>query len=315
MFKRIVTIILCVVLGAGILVAYNNYRSAETQKADELHEIYSQLTPIEEKIKKLTAQRAELTKMLGEQNDTVFTAQLVFTECPTELYDEVYPLMKDAGLTGIIALNESEFFRFAGRINYTMYADMVKNGWMPCISWDGVTDIAEFIGIVNHNIEVFGFEAANVVYFPENSYLDEYAHILSENGIIAAICEGEAETQLTDEGLWIIGAEPISYTDIQNQLSGAIEAGGNKAYTVSFTGNNAYNKKGFTAFVNILSALVEEESMSVADVQTAFEVQQEMIMANEAAVKALEQEIAKVDNELADSRKQLEDIYSLWNGR
>lgn len=319
-FKKILAILLCIVLAGGIYYAYKTYNASEEQKAYELRQISAQIPPLEEKITELTARRAEISDKLENQVVSNLTAEFLFTECPVELYTEAFGAMQDADLTGIIALSNNEFFKLGGKINYSMYIEMINNGWSACIAWDGESDLSAYITQIQNNLSVYAISPLTAVYFPDGTYSEEYDDVLIEQGITVVIHHGETGLPIApvgaEEGLWHIGAEFGSYNGIVSNIEDAVVAGGNRVYTVSFSGyDDKFNQSNFRNMLKQLKVYLENGYMRVVDLDTAYTIQRDATIKYEDTFPALEAELAQVEEELAQTKAELEAVYAKWNNR
>lgn len=319
-FKKIIAIILCIVLGGGIYYAYKTYTASEAQKAAQLRQISAQIPPLEEKINELTAQRDEVSDKLESQIETSLTTEFLFLECPTTLYTEAFQAMKEADLSGIIGLSYTEFFKNAGKINYSMYTEMMNNGWSSCIVWDGETDLSVYITQIQNNLSIHGIAPLTAVYFPDKTYSTEYDPVLEELGITVVIHHGEEELPISpvgaDEGLWHIGSEFGTYNNVVGGADDNVKAGGNRVYTVSFSGfDDKFNLANFRNMLKQLKVYFENGTMRVVDLESAYTIQRDATVKYENTIPTLEKQLAEIEEELAQTRAELEEVYAKWNNR
>ena len=118
--KRVIALILVVLLlGAGAFYL----RQVEHNDRDNMRDLYSEVEPMQRQREALAAERDGLELDYALQMRDVGTIQLLIEEADESVYTEIYPLMRDRGIVGVLGVNTKEL---PGLIN------KMTTGSLPC---------------------------------------------------------------------------------------------------------------------------------------------------------------------------------------
>ena len=114
MLKRIIPLILVLII-MGVGVAY--LLSTEREESNNMQELYRQTEPLQRQKDELLAKKQELAENFKIDTRDISTVQILFRESSVALFTDVYPLMRDRGITGVIGISVEDYpDSFPGRI-------------------------------------------------------------------------------------------------------------------------------------------------------------------------------------------------------
>lgn len=230
-----VTLMLGLVLAAAVI----HFNSLEKQKVQYLESLRSEAYPLEHQKWKLEQEIRNIEKHYTLQMQGIGTASVLVTELDEEVYTKLYPLMKEYGMTGVIAVSKDQFPGSGDGLTKVQFREMLEAGWTSCLVWDGEAELGIWLKQNKRFLESEGVEFTSALYFPYNTYSVQYDDILADNGVRMAVHHGEEGLKLviteTEENIWHPGACMWNTTGVQSVVENAIDSGGNIVLTVGFT--------------------------------------------------------------------------------
>lgn len=100
-----VTLLLCL----GLAAAAIHFNSLEKEKVRCLETLRAEANPLEHKKWKLEQELKSLERSYTSQMRGIGTASILVTELKEEVYSELYPLMEEYGMTGILTVSKDQF--------------------------------------------------------------------------------------------------------------------------------------------------------------------------------------------------------------
>ena len=333
-WKVISLILVLAILCAGFLFL----RRTEQVDQNRMRELYAQAEPLQRQREALSAELDSLEFNYALMMRDVSTVQMLFCELDSELFSEVYPLMRDRGVTGVIGISLLDMPGMMGKISADEYKRLVMDHWGSCLVYNSDSPMEYWIPEVKGYLNYRDIEMPKAIYFPNGNYTEEFdAYLISEGitTVIQGASDGHTNT-VTDvkEELWHTWAMPWNYTGVANdtQLL-AVTDGGNLSFTISFRNLwDAYEKEGFTHTLDSLQPyLVTEDPLeerdSAAD-STEEDLEKPLLRVLEydaARLKHLEanEQNTILDNEFRSRKTELEsqieqldaqigEIYEKW---
>lgn len=264
--KKIIAMVLAVVLLAvGALLLLNTERRDQAR----MRELYAQIEPLQRQRDTLAQERDNLEKDFALKMRDPATVQLLFRELDEQLFSDVYPLMRDRGITGVLGLSGDSFPGSTRRgISDDQYNRLLMDGWSGCYiytSQSSVYNLSDWLDTIETRTVNHGIPKATAIYFANDNYQSEFDELLIAHGIttvITAAPDGRSATVTDVSGpLWFTGAMPWNYTGVTSDtdLLARTERA-NLTFTISFSNLwDAYEEASFIA------TLDNWESMQVID--------------------------------------------------
>lgn len=208
---KIISIILAVLLAAGVAVMLNNDSRRVKEEQSRAEELETSLRALRVELNRL---RNELDRLQREYNGNIRgtgTVTLLYLDTDAAIYDAVCPGMAEAGYSGAIAIPPGAFPGEEGCLSLARFRDLISSGWSWCVKFpeDSETPDEDVRALLKH-AEELGFEPTTVIFFPENCYSTERDEWAASLGFDIMIHHGEEEKiMLVDEagtGVWYPGA-------------------------------------------------------------------------------------------------------------
>ena len=131
--KKIIMLLLALLLlAAGLMYMINTDRHEQAK----VSALYSRVEPLQKERDELVAERNSIELDYALMMRDVSTVQILFREVDESLFDNVYPLMRDSGITGVIGLTAAEIPNRKGKISAEQYDRLIMDGWGSCYVYD-----------------------------------------------------------------------------------------------------------------------------------------------------------------------------------
>ncbi len=342
--KRAIALILVfALLAAGLWYL----RKVDSEDKARMRDLYSQVEPLQRQRDALAAELDSLETEYALRMRDVGTVELLFRELDARLFTDVYPLMRERGITGVLGLSIAEYMGYLRRIDLNQYNRLLMDGWGSCLVFDKGYNFDLWYTTMLRLIERDGIAMPSSVYFPEDTYDPAYEEKLIEYGfktVILSAADGRSETVTPVDGtLWFTGAMPWNYTGMNSDTEILARTNGaNLVFTISFANLwDAYERSPFLAVLEnwetmqdkdeLLETLIEPTPTPQAGGQagtvkeelqkprlrvTTFELARESHKLAQSSSQELERELAARQNELnaqidaMDS--QIRTLYDQW---
>ena len=313
MLKKIVMLITCI-LFIGLVVFLQKEGKEEERILIEAEKTDDAKRPLLVKKQKLIQQIEDLEGKYQVDKAIKATTQVVFTDLKEEVYSVCYPILKEYDYTGTMVLSLSQLPGMEGLMAIDQFKHLVAEGWDICIKWDSQADVKTWWPQLQEKLKDLGVEAATIVYFTAGTYSKDLDEQLQKMGFSIVVHHGEEETPLIqtadEEGIWHLGAVGLMGEKPKLRLTEAIAQKGNVTYLVGFElEDEKYDERAFRSMLGYfhtyetnmeLDILNMEEAREYsrnrynADGQVIDEAYQKERAALEEQLKALEEEIDKV---------------------
>ena len=127
--KAIALILVALLLGTGV------YFLRKVEKADKrnMRDLYTEVEPLQRQREALEAKRNELELDYAIQMRDVGTVQLLIRDMDEKIYTEVYPLMRDRGIVGVLGINTRQLPGLYNKLTTDQFNRLMMDGWGSCL--------------------------------------------------------------------------------------------------------------------------------------------------------------------------------------
>ncbi len=247
--KRVIALILVVLLlGAGVYYL----RKVENADKRNMRDLYTEVEPLQRQREALVAERDQLEFDYALQMRDVSTIQLLIREMDEEVYTEVYPLMRDRGIVGVLGINTKQLPGLRGKMTIDQFNRLLMDGWGTCLIFEKNQNFSLWFNSVSNWLTREGLPVPMAIYFPDGNYDSSLDEKLAERGISTVILPAENGRSATvtslDGELWFTGAMPWNYTGVATDTELLARTNGaNLTFTMSLNDHwDAYEKEPFT---------------------------------------------------------------------
>lgn len=303
-----VTIVLAVFFGVLLL----SDSKAEKERAADFQQMKEAVTPLEEKKAQLEKEIEELDASYQKDSGGSATLALVFTELQEELYTDVYPLLKDKGYTGMLALSTEQYPGKKGCISLKQFQELLKEGWTYCIQWEDkavTTRWREQSGLLEEN----GLDSPEIVYFPNGTYKEALDEYLLKNDYRIIVHHGEEERSLIlaqeEEGIWHPGCMGWNDSGASNMLQTAVVQKGNLVFTVSFGQSDKFERNSFKNMLGKIDGYCSEASLKVQGLSEARKYWKKVIADKKKQEEEWKKKKTELEQQLTEVKSQIEELY------
>ena len=337
-WKIISLILVLAILGTGVMYL------RRTEQADQrrMKELYTQAEPLQRQREVLEAELNSLELNYALMMRDVSTVQMLFRELDSTLFSDVYPLMRDRGITGVLGISGYELPNMMGKISADEYKRLLMDHWGSCLVYNSDEDLDYWIPEIKGYLNWRGIDLPKAIYFMNGKYSEEYDELLLSHGITTVIVDssdGHSDT-VTDvnSDIWHTSAMPWNYTGVASDTELlAVTDGGNMSFTISFRNLwDAYEEEGFVKVLDTLQEYLvtddplEEREKDSENKQDGSEDDLEKpllrVLEYDAArmkhVQAKEQNTvldnefhsrqAELEAQIAELDEQIREIYEKW---
>lgn len=346
-FKKAFALLLVfALLGAGVFYVFK----IEQNDQQNMRDLYSEVEPLQREREALAEERDSLEIDYALKMRDVATFQLLFREMNEDLFTEVYPLMRDRGIVGVLGISSSQFPGYSSTLTEEQFNRLLMDGWGICYIFDGTQSFDYWFNTISFRMETNEITAPTAIYFADNSYDSSMNETLIEHGIKTVILpaeNGRSSTVTSMDGpLWFTGAMPWNYTGVMTdtELLARTESA-NLTFTMSFeTLWDAYEKESFIKILDNWAEMLdvddplkdlaiptptpnpadpdaviltpEEELiqplLKTTNFETAREAHKQAKEQNAELQKELEDRQSTLDAQIASLDEQIRAVYDKW---
>lgn len=316
MIKKMISIV-TIVLAIGLCAFMMGIKSKENKAATRYEELNEQRRPLKVKKQKLEQELVELEMAYEIEVEPNAVAQVIFSEMNEQVYSSCYPIMKEYGYVGMLALSLEELPGQPGHMSVEQFRELLEAGWGICITWQTDTSHSRWLPKLQKELEKLEIEQGQAVYFPKGIYQAELDATIQQAGFSIAIsCTADTEVPLQtkyEEGVWRVGAVGLMSSKPRLWLNEAVSQKANIAYLVGFElEEELYNEKSFRSMLNCFREYEATNELIVATVEEAAEqyfyrgrgVDPEFDAQYQAKKAKLEEELAQVKQQLSEIEEQ-----------
>lgn len=285
----------------------------------ERKEILLRAEPLEVERDRLTLQRDQRQAEVDKLSHALATEQLLFLELDPLLMTEIFPVLQEREISGVLGLSAGKLPGDPGQISLADYDQLLAAGWEACLIFDGSGDFAAWDRDISARLAAAGIEKPKTVYFPEDRYDAALDPQILACGYTVAVHHGESFRPLiageVEGQLWLTGAHPWNYDGVRDQIRNVVGKGGQHCYTLRFTeGREAYSTESFRNMLNFIQPFLDEGQLVVTGFQHARELHDPALNGADEARAQWLQEKAELDARIHELDGQIQAIYAEWNG-
>ncbi len=225
MVKKLAVVLTIILLVVGIalgVIAVSQQKEEEAQLSSDKKQITALLAERSELEKELS----ELQKKSSKKTSTETGIQLCFTAADSQFMSTVYPIMKESGYTGLIALRNNIIPGDSDTITAGELQGLMMEGWncvvgpgyMVDFNNDEETVIGYFQNYMKEyvsNLRKWATITPTAVYFDENTYQPFLDESILAMGFDTVYYEGD-EIESNNEELTLIRV--VNYGDAESEL-------------------------------------------------------------------------------------------------
>lgn len=344
--KKVIALILVVLL-LGVCAFY--LRSVEREDRNNMRDLYSEVEPLQRQREALAAERDGLEFNYALQMRDVGTVQLLIHELDGRVYTDIYPLMRDRGIVGVLGISTRQLPGGHKKLSTDQYTRLLKDGWGSCLVYEKNSDLASWYNTISTWMNSLKLDMPTTIFFPDATYDPEMNETLMSLGIrtiVLASEDGRSSTVTPVDGeLWFTGAMPWNYTGVaaDTELLARTD-GANLTFTMSLTNLwDAYEEESFVrildSWVSMLDVddtletlsqnsqqanaadpnapLTQEDELlkprlKACSYETARELHRTAIEKNSELQKEFENRQKQLDDEIAALDEQIREVYDRW---
>ena len=306
----VVVAVICVLGGLGFfgLKEYQKQQRTEEENARQEKE----LRPLRMEKYDLRDQLQELEKNYNLKLQGVGTASMLFTRPDVRVYTEVWPVMKEYGFTGVVAVSGTGMPGMEGCMSIEQLKELQGAGWEVCISWSGEESFDDWYGSVAGQLMQAGIAYTPVMYFPAGSYSAACEEVIAPAGFSIAIHHGEAGEIIVDadsEGVWHPGAVGLQGNAPKTQLESAVQKKGNIIYTIGYElPDEMYNEQMFRSMLKYFQSYHANKGFQVMGVTGAREYRSQLATGMEGLKAEYEQQKAELEARIEKLEQKIQEI-------
>lgn len=316
-------------LGVGIVVlltilgmfwlGYQFYQEEQKTKLEtennekmqkELNALNVRERELEEELNALETDKKERIQAKG-------STILLFTGMDKQIYKNAYPIMQEYRYKGVLLIAEDAYPGAEGCMTMSQFEELIGNGWSYCVLWNGDKDVAKWHERQEDLFRELELEQSDAVYFPKGTYKSGYAEALKDLGYkTIAHCGDEdleiIQTEVTGS-VWYPGTYGMNAEQPRYKLETAMEKGGAIVFRIGFSAEEEkYEETTFDAMLNWMDSYQEDKKLQVLDFSEAQAFHKNLTKKRQETEEGTSEEVARLNQELADVQKQIDDIYKKY---
>lgn len=259
------------ILVVAILIAGGLYlRQVEHADQENMRDLYSMVEPLQRERESLAKERDQLETDYALEMRDVGTIELLFRELDRRIFSDVYPLMRDRGIIGVLGISSEEYPGGQSKLSLEQYNRLLMDGWGSCFLYDRKpSEFGEWYNNLAHHLEHDKLPVPTTVFFLGNSNYDsEMDEVLVDCGIRTIVFsteDGHSSTVSTvsDKVLWPTGAMPWNYTGVNRDTELLARTdGANLVFTVGFKNLwDAFEQAPFIEVLDNWSTMLKEDEI------------------------------------------------------
>ncbi len=311
--KDIIVTAITVFLAVVLIVLLN----AETVKTDKLQKMHSEM---EVKTNAYSLQKKELEDELEAlrevkvEKETGKTSMMfVFTETDDTLFNEIVPKLNDMGVPATICITKGNLPNISQDEGLSLYEVnyLLNIGWQTAMYWDGTEEIDMWYLDTTRLMSEVGVEIPRVLCIDSASY-DASLNTIFENlgfeHVIIMLNSSDTSIDTEAENINLINARPWYTTASADQLSSLKTDNSQFAFLVGVKGEElAYESSQFDAMLK--RAAGQHDKLVITTPDGALEQIIENQVEYERSLEEYNNNIKRIENEIAEINKKIDSIY------
>ena len=300
-WMRRAAVIVMLVLLTAVLAVFLWFENRGAQAKQEANE------KMEQEIRPLELERHSLQQELDSLNSE-YTREaqgegslvLLFTNLDERIYTEIFPIMKEFGFAGVLALSENSFPGGEGCMSREQFEELMDAGWECCLKWKPGSDTGDWAEAGGRLAANAGVDCPAAAYFPADTYEAETDDILKKRGFLTAVHHGEGGLSVVSseigEGLWHPGAMGWEQKGASKMMDEAVAQRGNLIFTIGTDApGEEYEKDSYIAMLEKANVYRNVNDLQVTTLTGAREYR-----------KSLEEGRSEIDENYSERKMQLE---------
>ena len=242
----------------------------------------TELEQKEEQVRPLRLEKTQLQQQIDDLDDEynlmvskTGTVTVLFTDLDERIYTDIYPMMKEYGFVGMLAISSEYLPDGEGRLTSEQIGELRDAGWGCCPTWQTGGSI-QSIQDQETVLANLGISSSHTVYFEKGAYSQIYDEELAAAGYTTAIHHGEEELPLVTSEVsgqvWHPGAVGLQGKEPRYRLEDAVGERANIIFTVSYVHEEEmYNSNPFVSMLNYLEDYSARSELTVTLPESARE--------------------------------------------
>ena len=257
--KTLALILVLALFGAG----FYYMRQIEQADRQNMNTLYKEAEPLQRQREALIAERDGLELDYALMMRDVGTVQLLFKELDEQVFTEVYPLMRDRGIVGVMGISSKEYPGMKKKLTMDQYNRLLKDGWGSCLVFEKNQVFSRWMTSMSTILNRNGISMPTAIFFPEGTYNESLNEELIANGFMTVILpadDGRSNTVTSLKGdLWFTGAMPWNYTGVNTDTELLARTNGaNLSFTISFVNLwDAYEEEPFVRILDNWASMLD----------------------------------------------------------
>lgn len=224
MGKKIISGLLSVLMIAVIVGLFFIQQHQKAQTAEQLEQINAEIQQLKSEKAELEEQRTAIQN--GEDASAVvsnYRALLCLSTINEQTYTDVYPLLKEQGITGVLVLRNGQLPGDSYTVNSKQFTEMIQDGWLAGISlpreeYQTEEEWKEALQQYSLQLQERAGAVPTVYSLPEGTLTRSECEILGEEGFDTVLYHERIDRKKR-AGIEIIQMTPYAQPDLETSLS------------------------------------------------------------------------------------------------
>lgn len=301
-----------IIVGIVLILVFLLWKTGREEQSHnkQLEQMDKELIPLNVEKRDLEKKIIDLKKMTEDKGTSKGTTTVLFTEINEMVYTGAYPILKEHGYVGVLALSGTQLPGLDGCISVQQFEELLSAGWSYCVSWIDHE-------VVNNWLKTQNKTQGTVAYFPDRTYRKNYEAEVSAAGYTTIVRRDNDEMTLTaptrKDGIWHADLSGVLANDPRKQLENTMEQGGHIVYGVGFTKKaEMYDEDIFLLMLKWFKSYEEEGNLLVTDFAGARTYHEEMEWKRNISEEQFQIEKDKIEEQIKEIEKQIDAIYEKY---
>lgn len=314
--KRILLIVAVILLVLGSVAWYQHEQSLMADNwIDYQSSVGKKSEELEKKKSSILREMAELESLYSERMSGNAFLQILCSEPRVEIYKEVYPVLNEQNMTGILAVSVDAMPGDKGYMSIKQAKKLLAVGWELCLKYDAsYGDVSLWYEAIAARMDDLGFDLPKNVYFEKSKFQEDMIPQLEANELTHYFHRetsfGFYEPVNKNNPYWQINAIPWNMSGVKNELYTAIENGGDLIFVVGFSNEREeYKEEYFSSMLNTIKDNEKSGKLILASFDEVEERRAEAATKYAAWLNEMLTEKNRLEQELADVKAELKALY------
>lgn len=315
MKRRVISIVCTLVALAGaVLLAwgYKNYSKEQAGVSSVYSELSEKLLILEARKREAERAISDIRKTLDSTIEVHSTVSFIFRGMSEVIYTDIFPIMKEAGYTGTLAVSQKTLPGSEGCMSAEQANALAAAGWKFIPEWsegDGINGITSVDTWLRENSYVIDC----IVMISEQAYTTEIENYIGLSGyntlIINTGSGGDSVVSADTIGkMWKPGAMGYRGNNLNSVLARAIDSNGHITFVIGFeSSNEMYMQTKFTAMLTYLESY--ENELDIMTIKDARQYRMDYDARLKAYSDEIAAEIAHYESDIIIIEGQIRELY------